>query len=354
MQKFLFNLLLCSLLWAGFSLSTLAQDEWGVSPSPNYPSISPRITYRNDSVGFYFSNKLRVPLTFFDVYRSVEYPVIQNAYRCFDDRSSAFRGMGRIYLENGKSSYDSWQGWYGLLDKPKVVEQARSLSLLKQLIEWRQSAELRLNANGGFVNAGNGMWNEIERLNTIDQQSKARREASEQQTECFGGSWANIGPFFNNTLSDADAQNFHKAQTPGIGRVAVLRKHPTQDILYMGAAGGGLWKSVANGADEPIGHRWQVVGAGAGDIFPTMGIADIAFNSSGSTMYVATGDRTRGLDALGQTSYSVGVLKSTDNGATWQRLANDVQWHILDNGTLKPINPIYTKIQRLLVLHTRL
>lgn len=224
-------------------------------------------------------------------------------------------------------------------------------------IEWKRSAILRLGSDGSFVDASGRMWDEIQRLNALDEANKAAREAGEQ-ANCLPGTWSNVGPFFANTTTPAQANQLHKNSTPGIGRVTVLRKHPINDILYMGAATGGLWKSVPE-TGNPIGHKWQVVGGGTGDVFSTMGIADIAFSPNGTTTYIATGDGTRGFDVLGQTSYSIGVLKSDDNGNSWTTLASTTtnpnqppaEWvKEISTGQFKSLNPKYAKIHRLLVL----
>ncbi|MBK9458908.1 MAG: hypothetical protein IPN94_05615 [Sphingobacteriales bacterium] len=358
--KSLFLFLLLNLLWGGFSEVAVAQPdipemerheltdierhehpEGIMSPLMlkdmfsgeveydirHYSNLFPRLIYFKkfvfDSLNNAIAYDLTAKLKFTDVCRSIEDGINYHLPGYYNSANHARPSKDDFYRMSSGSTY-------------------------KNYMAWKKVAQLRQGADGSFVNAADRMWNEIERLNTIDQRNKTRREAGEQQTDCFAGTWANIGPFFNSTTDDATAAN-HNSITPGIGRVAVLRKHPTQDILYMGAATGGLWKSVPNGATEPIGHRWQVVGAGSGDLFPTMGIADIAFNSTGSTMYVATGDRTRGFDALGQNSYSIGVLKSTDAGTTWQRLSNNVTWRMLVGTTYQTVTPKYLKINRLLV-----
>ena len=296
----------------------------------DYSNLFPRLTYFKkfvtDSLGNAIAVDVSERIKFLDVCNSIQ--------RGLDYHLVAFERHRMGYITR-EEKYRQTSG-----------------SMHRDYLAWKREAQLRQGADGSFVNGADRMWNEIQRLNAIDQQKKASREAGEQQSDCFGGTWTNIGPFFNHTIDDATAEN-HASTTPGIGRVAVLRKHPIQDVLYLGGATGGLWKSVPNGAAEPIGHRWQVVGNGAGDIFPTMGIADIAFNNIGNTMYVATGDRTRGLRELGQTSYSMGVLKSTDNGTTWQPLSNNVTWRRLAIGTTNNthhlVNPKYLKINRLLV-----
>ena len=89
----------------------------------------------------------------------------------------------------------------------------------------------------------------------------------------------------------------------GEGRINAIAVDPgNTSIIWAGASSGGLWKST-NG-----GTTW----ATTTDQFATLGISAITLDpSNSSTMYIATGDAD-GLD-----TYSLGVLKSTDAGATW-------------------------------------
>jgi PKD repeat protein len=89
----------------------------------------------------------------------------------------------------------------------------------------------------------------------------------------------------------------------GAGRLNFVRFDPTNsNIIYVGAPDGGLWTST-NG-----GTSWST----NTDQLTVIGCSDIAINPSNtSIMYLATGDGDGG------DSYSIGVLKSTDGGATW-------------------------------------
>lgn len=107
-------------------------------------------------------------------------------------------------------------------------------------------------------------------------------------------------------------------QTPGgyngIGRVNIIEFHPTDtNTFWVGSAGGGAWKTN-DGA-----NTWTAVN----DYFPVLGVSDIDFNPlNPSTVYICTGDR----DA--KDTYSVGVLKSYDEGATWD--TTGLKWDITD------------------------
>ncbi len=89
----------------------------------------------------------------------------------------------------------------------------------------------------------------------------------------------------------------------GLGRIQSVNYHPTNpDIYWVGTAGGGLWKTIDDGL------HWTCLT----DMLPVLGASDLAVNPlNPSVLYLCTGDR----DATDNSS--IGVLKSTDGGATW-------------------------------------
>ena len=106
--------------------------------------------------------------------------------------------------------------------------------------------------------------------------------------------WRNIGPFRG-------------------GRVTAVAGHPDQpNTYYMGATGGGVWKT-ANG-----GVTWSNVSDG---FFNTGTIGAITVAESDSNIiYVGTGESPiRGVS----TSHGDGVYKSSDAGRTWVHLGLD-------------------------------
>lgn len=91
----------------------------------------------------------------------------------------------------------------------------------------------------------------------------------------------------------------------GIGRINTVAFHPTDNNTYwIGAPAGGLWQTTDNGSS------WTNLT----DENAVLGVSDILlFNDfeTSNTIYIATGDR----DAWD--NRSIGVLKSTDGGITW-------------------------------------
>ncbi|MEO6168989.1 MAG: hypothetical protein ABIO98_15820, partial [Chitinophagales bacterium] len=102
----------------------------------------------------------------------------------------------------------------------------------------------------------------------------------------------------------------------GAGRINVIRFDPSNSSnIFIGAAGGGIWKST------DAGITWNALG----DQLPVTSVADIAINSlDPNILYVATGDGY-GYEAYWQTDmdfwggvYAAGIFKSIDGGVSWQ------------------------------------
>ncbi|MBA3649356.1 MAG: T9SS type A sorting domain-containing protein [Chitinophagales bacterium] len=113
--------------------------------------------------------------------------------------------------------------------------------------------------------------------------------------------WQNIGP------------------TNTGGRTISIAIDPADTfVIWLGSASGGLWKSSTGGIGE---NTWSYIPTG----FPVLGVGGIAINPSNSQeMFIGTGEvyaygtSTNGLvDRTQRGSYGIGILKTTDGGATW-------------------------------------
>ena len=168
-----------------------------------------------------------------------------------------------------KQSFDSyWQG--------KEIEKGKGY---KQFMRWANFWEPRVYPEGNFPNMG------------ILAEQYEQMQANE---EVNLGLWKPLGPFDGSTIGS----------TMGIGRInRVVFDPANHQIVWAGAPAGGLWKSTDGGV------TWST----NTDLLPNLGVSDIAINPLNSNvMYLATGDRNAG------DTYSYGVLKSTDGGASWK------------------------------------
>lgn len=116
---------------------------------------------------------------------------------------------------------------------------------------------------------------------------------------------------------------------PGNGRVNVVAVDPQDpNALYVGTPSSGIWRSPDHGAS------WAPLFTD----LPSMGVSGIAIDTTGTgIIYIATGDGDAG------DTYSAGVLKSTDDGQTWN--STGLNWSISQSRTTRtlrmdPTNPL--------------
>ncbi|MFO8234015.1 MAG: T9SS type A sorting domain-containing protein [Bacteroidales bacterium] len=119
-----------------------------------------------------------------------------------------------------------------------------------------------------------------------------RKKSTKQKSETI--EWSNLG-------TSSSKSGYH-----GIGRINCVGFHPENDDIYwVGSPSGGLWKTTDGG------KNWTV----QNDDHTVIGVSDIAVvddYSESQTLFIATGDR----DAWD--NRSVGVLRSTDGGDSWE------------------------------------
>jgi photosystem II stability/assembly factor-like uncharacterized protein len=109
------------------------------------------------------------------------------------------------------------------------------------------------------------------------------------------------------------------------GRIISMAFHPTNaNIMWVGSASGGLWKTTNGGTGAANGINWVNVPTG----FPVLGISAIAVNPSNpNELYLGTGEvyNSGGNGYQGHNdrtfrgSYGIGILKTTDGGTTWTK-----------------------------------
>ncbi|HAY70387.1 MAG TPA: hypothetical protein DCX89_00720 [Saprospirales bacterium] len=163
---------------------------------------------------------------------------------------------------------------------------------------WEYYWQYRVNPDGSFPDSGITEKNWKEYL--LRNQGKNRvNEAN----------WESIGPSLTN------------GGYAGIGRVNCVAFHPTDpDIIWIGAPGGGLWKTTDGGATWITTFDQSVV----------LGVSGILIDpKKPNIMYIATGDG----DA--SDTYSTGVLKSIDGGVTWQ--TTGLNWNVSQTRVIRRI-----------------
>jgi hypothetical protein len=129
----------------------------------------------------------------------------------------------------------------------------------------------------------------------------------------FGPQWRAIGP---QPISTA---TFSPSVTSG--RVTALVVNPMNaNVVYMGAAQGGVWKTVDGGTSgAPL---WTPLT----DTLPSLAMGAIAIDPSTCstsgclTIYAGTGEE----DFSGDSYYGAGIFKSTDGGQTWTKLPGTI------------------------------
>lgn len=156
----------------------------------------------------------------------------------------------------------------------------------KPMRRWEYQWGPRLNEDGTFPAAGRNLEAFNSYLKTHSGENRSSMTA-----------WESLGPS-SNTSGYA-----------GTGRVNSVGFHPTNsDIIYVGSAGGGIWKTT-NGGDT-----WTPIS----DFIGSIGVSAIIVDPlSPETVYIGTGDG----DA--SDNYSIGVLKSTNGGSTWSTTGLD-------------------------------
>jgi hypothetical protein len=124
----------------------------------------------------------------------------------------------------------------------------------------------------------------------------SRRRAGRPRAANASFAWTSIGPRAIDTPATLDDS----------GRVTSLAVQTTQ-IVYAGAAGGGVWKTTDRGL------HWSPVFDGQ----PSMSIGAVAIDpNNASNVFAGTGEANFAADSY----YGTGLYKSPNAGASWFRL----------------------------------
>ena len=130
-----------------------------------------------------------------------------------------------------------------------------------------------------------------------------------------GAAWTSLGPLTSVQDPAATSENFS-------GRVAALAISPRCRLegpcrMWVGAAGGGVWRTDDAMNTEDAGWRW--IGRGLG----TNNIGSLTLDPNdptGNTIYVGTGET----NSPQNSGAGTGVYRSTDGGDRWTRLSTNI------------------------------
>jgi photosystem II stability/assembly factor-like uncharacterized protein len=131
-------------------------------------------------------------------------------------------------------------------------------------------------------------------------------------------SWTPIGPA-------PIVNTFGLGNLPASGRIATIAADPTNaNTIYIGAAGGGVWKTTDGGTTwSPLTDNQATLSMGAIAVAP----------SNPNIIYAGTGEPDNSNDSF----YGRGILKSTDAGATWALLTGNAGVNEFDRKNIAKI-----------------
>lgn len=205
---------------------------------------------------------------------------------------------GKNFYEIQKEANAYWKAKGVNVDSPKEKRGG-----FKQYKRWEYFWEQRVYPTGQFpVKAETWIVRGIE-----EKQQESIKQTNKLQYKASDYNWSHVGP------------KTAPGGYDGLGRINSIVEDPdydgsTNQTLWAGSASGGLWKST------DAGSSW----ATSTDDLGTLGVGDIVIEPDNSdVMYLATGDGDH-YDAK-----SIGVLKSTDGGATWN--STGLNWSLGNN-----------------------
>ncbi|HXB54621.1 MAG TPA: hypothetical protein VN461_07555 [Vicinamibacteria bacterium] len=145
-------------------------------------------------------------------------------------------------------------------------------------------------------------------LGSAFNRSREDNDDSSDSDDPAEGHWRALGP---STIPKGQTDGSLGAQSPVSGRVSAIAAHPTNpDIVYVGGAQGGVWKTT--NATSPNPH-WRPLT----DHEASLAVGSIAIDPvDPQIVYVGTGEPNRSCDSY----YGQGILRSTDGGENWKLL----------------------------------
>lgn len=153
-------------------------------------------------------------------------------------------------------------------------------------------------------------------INQVEWQAYLDKHPEAAAADNTPANWTSMGPTTSNSGYF------------GLGRINCMAFHPTNSsIFWAGAPAGGLWKTTNGGSNwTPLTDQLASIGVSAIAVDPT----------NTNTIYIATGDKDAGA------TQSVGVLKTTNGGASWSSTALSFttnQYKRIQHLVINPVTP---------------
>ena len=206
----------------------------------------------------------------------------------FDDFRTAFEAQARANPAPRESVTPAPAGGP---EDPARKRAAEEENLYRR---WEWFVQPRVYPTGRWDNEK--VFNELRRVAEVDTTMASRAGKGDPELLLKSFKWTPLGP------SDAVGGT-------NLGRVnAIAFGALSPKTIYIGAADGGLWRSLDSGA------TWKPLT----DSMPTLSIADIAVDPKNPlNIYIATGDSFGYGNPFWGGTYSIGVWKSSTGGLVW-------------------------------------
>lgn len=195
----------------------------------------------------------------------------------------------------------------------------------KQFKRWEYFWSKRVDEQGNFPRP-DILYTERNKIDEFHRKDKEENPLAPVATP----NWKSIGP------------NVVPSSGGGAGRLnCVTLSKKDKNLLWVGSAGGGAWKSTDGG------KTWQPMT----DNLPSLSVNDIALDPNNEDIvYIGTGDDWgSGIVDFSQrelfrVSFGIGVMKSTDGGVSWQTTGLNWQTSQLESVAKVLVDPSNSNI----------